>query len=68
MPRIGMWSIDDGSPRRVDSSSINLERDLEDWIEQDPSLMQADLTIVGRQLHTAAGPLDLIGSITHCLL
>jgi len=61
VPRIGMWRIDDGAPRRVDSTSINLERDLEDWIEQDPSLLQADLTIVGRQLHTAAGPLDLVG-------
>jgi Holliday junction resolvase-like predicted endonuclease len=56
-----MWSINSGSPQRIDPSRIDLEKDLEDWIEQDPSLLQSDLTIVGRQMQTAAGPLDLIG-------
>jgi hypothetical protein len=37
-----------------------LEKELESWIEQDPSLVNPDLLIVGRQLHVEAGILDLL--------
>lgn len=60
MSRVGMWNIISGAPRRIAASTLEFEKDLEDWIEDDPSLLQSDLTIVGRQAHTPAGPLDLI--------
>jgi hypothetical protein len=40
--------------------AIPLERDLEDWIEKDPELIEAGLKIIGRQVHVEAGTLDLL--------
>ncbi|MCL0055903.1 endonuclease NucS, partial [Dehalococcoidia bacterium] len=41
-------------------SSIPLEKEFEDWITSDSSLLQEGLTIVGRQLRVAGGILDLL--------
>ncbi len=60
MTRVGLWQITDNGPSKVSPTAIDLERDLEDWIERDPGLIQSDLKIVGRQLSTSAGPLDLL--------
>ena len=56
----GLWQVDGGAPRKLSPASIALESDLESWIEADPSLLEGGLTIVGRQLQTQAGPLDLL--------
>ena len=37
------------------------ERELEDAIVEDPSIVAEGLRIIGRQLRTATGPLDLLG-------
>lgn len=60
MTHVGIWRVSDGKPVRLAVSTVPLERDLEDWIEQDPSLLEAGLTVVARQLRTIAGPLDLL--------
>jgi Endonuclease NucS C-terminal domain len=61
MQRIGLWQILGTSLTRVPATSIDLEESLEEWIACDPSLIQADLVIVARQLTTEAGRLDLLG-------
>ncbi len=42
------------------ASKVELEMHLEDWIAEDSSLLEAGLTVVGRQVYTAGGPLDLL--------
>lgn len=60
MSRIGLWQVTDGIPHHLNESIIDLEKQLGDWIEKDPSLLRGDLTIVGRQIRTESGPLDLL--------
>ena len=47
-------------PHPLKESGFNLEKQLEDWIEDNPSLLRGGLTIVGRQFHTESGPIDLL--------
>jgi hypothetical protein len=58
---IGIWKVTETAPRRYERDLIRLESLLEDWIEQDPSLLSAGLCIVGRQIKIDAGRLDLLG-------
>jgi len=60
MADLGMWTIDGDAPRRVARSGVGLERRLEDWIANDCSLLTYGLTVVGRQVPTESGPLDLL--------
>jgi Holliday junction resolvase-like predicted endonuclease len=60
MTQIALWQIKDDEPAKIRSGGIDLEKHLEDWIEADPSLLEAGLTVVGRQVHTDGGPLDLL--------
>jgi Holliday junction resolvase-like predicted endonuclease len=60
MGQQGVWEISGSGPRRLSASAVELDQHLEEWIERDPSLVQGGLTIVARQLHTEAGPLDLL--------
>lgn len=60
MADLGMWTIDGDAPRRVARSGVDLERHLEDWIANDCSLLAYGLTVVGRQVPTESGPLDLL--------
>jgi Holliday junction resolvase-like predicted endonuclease len=57
---VGIWNVTSGRPRRYALGSVGYEEYLEDWIEQDPSLIRDDLLIVGRQVHLASGVLDLL--------
>ena len=58
---IGVWTVDGGRPVRLLPGGVELERNLEDWIEAAPSLLADGLRIVGRQIHLDGGPLDLLG-------
>ncbi len=60
MTEIGIWHITQNQPQRMQRSNVNLEKHLEDWIENDPSLVQQGLIIVGRQVHCAGGYIDLL--------
>ena len=46
-------------------SDVGIERSLEDWIEQDPSLLEQGMSIIGRQFGTEAGSIDLLGIDAH---
>ncbi|MEP7293319.1 MAG: endonuclease NucS domain-containing protein [Chloroflexota bacterium] len=58
---IGIWKVTESTPLRYQRGLILKEKLLENWIEQDPSLLSAGLSIVGRQLKIEAGRLDLLG-------
>jgi hypothetical protein len=58
--QIGIWSVGDDFPVRVERSDIGLEADLEDWVAGQPSLLLEGLQVVGRQLHVDAGYIDLL--------
>ena len=60
MADLGVWTVDGDAPRRVSRSGVGLERNLEDWIANDSTLLADGLTIVGRQVHLDGGPLDLL--------
>lgn len=60
MDSIGLWHIGDVGPVRLPSTQVQVESDLEEWIERDPSLLERGLAIVGRQLWLDGGPLDLL--------
>ncbi len=60
MSHIGIWTVTNGIPVQSSSAAIAYEQHLEDWIENDPSLLESGLSIVARQLRTDGGPLDLL--------
>lgn len=60
MVTIGLWRIEEKGPERLQTAELAAERDLEDWIERDPALLEQGLTIVGRQIRLEGGPLDLL--------
>jgi Holliday junction resolvase-like predicted endonuclease len=61
MQQVGLWHITQDGPQKLRPGKIELEKHLEDWIEQDPDLLQHGLTIVGRQVHVEGGYVDLLG-------
>ena len=60
MDTIGLWQIGENGPARLKSAEVAAERDLDDWIERDPALLEHGLVIVGRQVRLEGGPLDLL--------
>lgn len=60
MNKIGLWQIYDGKLERVQESKLELEKYLEEWIEEDPTLIRSGLTIVGKQISLEGGRLDLL--------
>ena len=58
--RDGEGNMQKPEPRRVERSHIELEVHLEDWIAKEPTLIAPRLTLVGRQISTHDGRLDLL--------
>ena len=56
------WEIAGGRLVPVDSRLANhgRELDLESWLETDPSIIRPGIKIIGRQVMTRSGPLDLL--------
>lgn len=61
---IQTWQIVDGKLQQVDTSLIDAGRteanDLEAWIASNPTVIGQDLVVIGRQVQTISGPLDLL--------
>jgi hypothetical protein len=54
MPQeIRLWEVKDKNLREVPRDKIDLEERLEDWLEQDISIISDDLLVIGRQVRTA---------------
>lgn len=62
---IRSWQIINGKLQPVDTTLAREGRteqlDLESWIASDPSILLQGLVIIGRQVSTPSGPLDLLG-------
>lgn len=60
MSKSSAWAINESGPSKLRESSIELEKNLETWIEKDPSLVQNGLVILYRQFVLDGGRLDLL--------
>jgi hypothetical protein len=57
-----IWRIDGQKLELMAEASLDAERNLEDWIENDPAMLDPDLMIIGRQVDTGGfGRIDLLG-------
>ncbi len=60
---IRVWTLNKDRLRLVEETpfaSERLEKHLEDWLEGSPDLLGRELLIIGRQVSTTSGPLDLL--------
>jgi ribosomal protein S24E len=59
---IKSWEILDGRLITVETKLADhgRELDLESWLETDPSIIRPGLKVIGRQVMTRSGPLDLL--------
>lgn len=66
---IKTWQVVDGTLEPVASTLTEEGRkevhDLEEWIASNPSVVGADITLIGRQVPTRSGPLDLLAIDRH---
>jgi RecB family endonuclease NucS len=60
MTKAASWIIEKQKISKLRESTVGIEKNLEIWIEEDPSLVQSGLTIVSRQLNVEGGRLDLL--------
>lgn len=60
---IKTWQIVDGElqPVSKDFKDDGIERELEAWIESNPGILGPDIVVVGRQVPSKSGPIDLLG-------
>lgn len=58
---IKLWHIADDTLKPIDSSSLDLESRLEEWLYKDIGLVNDDLLVIGKQVATAhTGSIDLL--------
>jgi len=66
---IKTWQVIDGKLQPVAMSLAEAGRkeaqDLEEWIASNPAIIGTGITILGRQVSTKSGPLDLLGIDKH---
>ena len=62
MQKIRLWEIlPDQTPAEIKSSQTSLEEQLEDWLENDISVLDRNLLVIGRQVSTDfGGAIDLL--------
>jgi hypothetical protein len=62
---IKTWQIIDGKLTSIDTALKNEGRtepyDLEPWLASNPEIIGTDIMIIGRQVTTRSGPIDLLG-------
>ncbi|MEO8612385.1 MAG: hypothetical protein ABI690_31105 [Chloroflexota bacterium] len=61
MDEINLSKIPLGKSQQTQRGKPTTEKSLADWVERVPGLVQDGLLIVGRQMHTEAGDIDLLG-------
>jgi hypothetical protein len=61
---IRTWQIDQGSLKPINSKLKDNGRtepyDLEPWIQSNPEILSLDISIIGRQVTSKSGPIDLL--------
>ena len=61
MDEVMMWTIEGTQASEVKPTSGISEKQLEEILVKNPKLLMPHLTLVGRQMETGSGPLDLLG-------
>lgn len=57
-----LWRIEDGNLIQLDSDALKLEKNIHDRVEQNPSMLDSDLMIIGREAPTSDNKrIDLLG-------
>ncbi len=66
---IQVWQVSDGRLQPLEGGLAEAGRreyeDLEAWIASNPAIIGRDIAIIGRQVPTKGGPLDLLGIDSH---
>lgn len=61
---IRTWQIDKGSLKPINSKLKDTGRtepyDLEPWIQSNPEILSTDISVIGRQVTSKSGPIDLL--------
>ena len=62
MQKIRLWEIaHNRDPVEIENSPISLERQLEDWLARDISILDPELLVIGKQVRTdSGGAIDLL--------
>lgn len=62
MPKVlKLWQVKNGKPLECSNEGLDLEVQLENWLEQDISLLDPELLLIGRQVSTDLGlSIDLL--------
>ena len=62
MDEVKIWALEDSGVVELErAEKTQTEKTLEDTLVDNPGLLEAGLTLVGRQTPTQGGPLDLLG-------
>jgi len=66
---IKTWQVIEGKLQPIDGRLIDAGRkesqDLETWIESNPAIVSTDITVIGRQVTSKGGPIDLLAIDNH---
>lgn len=58
---MALWKVNDGKLDAIESSRLEQEQRLEDWIAKNPAVLGMEIALIGRQVQTAfGGRLDLL--------
>jgi hypothetical protein len=60
MGKFKVWQVGESTPLKLAESNVGLEKNLESWIEADPTLLPGELEIISRQMIMDGGRLDLL--------
>ncbi len=55
-----LWHVYDDKPTEIERASLNLEDRLEKWLEADISMLDPSLLVIGSQVQSTGGPIDLL--------
>jgi hypothetical protein len=55
-----LWQVNGNQLQKIKKSSVDNEKRLQDWIADDPSLLGLDLLVIGREVTTYSGRIDLL--------
>jgi hypothetical protein len=58
---LAIWRLaENAAPQQYVPATLAYEKDLEDWIASDPTLVDSDLLLIGRQIKLNTGILDVL--------
>jgi hypothetical protein len=61
---IKTWELTDGKLTSATTDLVNqgrFEQDLETWLVSNPEIIGTDIMLIGRQVNTKSGPIDILG-------